>query len=361
MEDRKTAGGRPCGGLSVPALLCVALSVNANSSLGATELSRQVPDEPAVPKLRQERPLVSSTAPNTSRQILRTEHELLAADFTGLVAAATGTSPPKEGSPEESLQMAALRYAQGDFGGAVEAANGVLERVGSGHVAAAAATVAGFALLQRSSLSSSLLSESLERLERALSLTEEAFPLASYGRALALWTMDQPVAAILEAESILAIAPAGDLQNRARRLLCTIKRTTPPEELVLEDGSKVGGEVWDYALTSEQRERLKKEPDALKPPEKLFCPPPLYTVEARKEKVKGTVTLQSVIDRYGCPTSIKVLEGLPSGLTESAVETLRAWVFRPCTYDGVPVPVYYNLGINFRLEAGSPEGEGSEH
>jgi len=85
-------------------------------------------------------------------------------------------------------------------------------------------------------------------------------------------------------------------------------------------------------------------------PEKISAPQPQYTEEARKAKIQGVVIAQAIIDIEGRVGSVRILKGLPHGLSESAIETLKTWRFRPATLEGEPVAVYYNLTMNFRLE-----------
>jgi protein TonB len=86
------------------------------------------------------------------------------------------------------------------------------------------------------------------------------------------------------------------------------------------------------------------------PPVKVFSPQPGYTEEARQARVQGIVILQAIIDAEGNVTDVRVLKGLPEGLAESAVETVRNWRFKPATLEGKPVPVYFNFTINFSLQ-----------
>lgn len=87
------------------------------------------------------------------------------------------------------------------------------------------------------------------------------------------------------------------------------------------------------------------------PPRKLLSSPVEYTAEAREVRLQGVVILQVVIDETGHITGVKVLKGLPYGLTEAAVESVETWRFEPARdAKGNPVKVYYNLTINFRLE-----------
>ncbi len=85
-------------------------------------------------------------------------------------------------------------------------------------------------------------------------------------------------------------------------------------------------------------------------PRKIKAEPPLYTEVARKERLQGIVILQALINEQGVVEDVEVIKGLPLGLTETAMESLRQWTFEPATLDGKPVAVYYNLTFNFRLQ-----------
>ena len=85
-------------------------------------------------------------------------------------------------------------------------------------------------------------------------------------------------------------------------------------------------------------------------PEKISSPQPQYTAEARKARVQGVVIAQALIDQEGYVTELKILKGLPLGLSEAAEEVIRRWRFKPATLNGKPVAVYYNLTVNFRLQ-----------
>ncbi|MCP3960948.1 MAG: energy transducer TonB [bacterium] len=85
-------------------------------------------------------------------------------------------------------------------------------------------------------------------------------------------------------------------------------------------------------------------------PEKLHAPQPKYSEEARQGRVQGVVILQAIIDNVGQVSDVEVLKGLPLGLTDSAIETVEEWRFKPATQNGKPVAVYLNLLINFSLQ-----------
>jgi TonB family protein len=41
---------------------------------------------------------------------------------------------------------------------------------------------------------------------------------------------------------------------------------------------------------------------------------------------------------------------MPLGLDQQALDAVKRWKFRPGTLNGQPVPVIYNLTVNFRLQ-----------
>ena len=86
------------------------------------------------------------------------------------------------------------------------------------------------------------------------------------------------------------------------------------------------------------------------PPIKIYFPSPRYTEEGRQGRITGVVILETVIDSEGNVRHVKVLKGLPMGLTESAVATAKEWRFRPALRGGEPVAVFLNLTIRFSLQ-----------
>ncbi len=66
---------------------------------------------------------------------------------------------------------------------------------------------------------------------------------------------------------------------------------------------------------------------------------PKFTDEARQAGTEGTVVLEVTIDEKGRARDIKVVSGLPHGLTEAAIAALKACRFSPGERDGKPVPV----------------------
>lgn len=92
----------------------------------------------------------------------------------------------------------------------------------------------------------------------------------------------------------------------------------------------------------------------VKAPKVNHRPEPEYTEVARRARVQGIVILEAIIDKQGNVDRVKVIRGLPMGLSESAVNAVKRWKFRPGTMNGRPVDVIFNLTVNFRLGADGP-------
>lgn len=76
---------------------------------------------------------------------------------------------------------------------------------------------------------------------------------------------------------------------------------------------------------------------------------PEYTEVARRARIQGMVIIEAVIDRQGNVTDARIIKGLPMGLDQEALRAIKRWKFKPGTLNGQPVPVYFNLSVNFRL------------
>jgi len=90
-------------------------------------------------------------------------------------------------------------------------------------------------------------------------------------------------------------------------------------------------------------------PAVVSRPVRLSSPPPRYTEEARANNVSGTVMLRVQVDVDGNVNAVRVVSGLPYGLTEKAIDVARGTKFKPAMKDGKPVAVWIGLEINFNL------------
>jgi TonB family protein len=81
----------------------------------------------------------------------------------------------------------------------------------------------------------------------------------------------------------------------------------------------------------------------------IYRAQPQYTEEARANAAEGTVVLRAVFSADSQVTNVRVVSGLPYGLTERAVEAAREIRFTPAMKDGRAVSQYIQIEYNFNL------------
>lgn len=85
-------------------------------------------------------------------------------------------------------------------------------------------------------------------------------------------------------------------------------------------------------------------------PEEIDRVVPRYPSAARREGVAGAVVIRGIVRRDGRIDDVEIIKDLPHGLGEAARDAVRRWRFRPATYRGEPIDVYYTVTVNFRLQ-----------
>ena len=78
-------------------------------------------------------------------------------------------------------------------------------------------------------------------------------------------------------------------------------------------------------------------------------PEPLYTREARRVGVQGSVILRVLLLGDGKLDRVRVVKRLPYGLTENAIRAACEIQFKPAIKDGKPVAQWVALEYGFRL------------
>lgn len=78
-------------------------------------------------------------------------------------------------------------------------------------------------------------------------------------------------------------------------------------------------------------------------------PDPVYTEAAKLAQITGTVVLKVVFSSTGEVTNIRVVSGLPYGLTEQSIDAAKGIKFVPATKDGKPVSTWMQLEYIFNL------------
>lgn len=78
---------------------------------------------------------------------------------------------------------------------------------------------------------------------------------------------------------------------------------------------------------------------------------PVYTTDAMRARITGTVTVEAVVLADGTVGQARVVQSLDqkTGLDDQALGAVREWTFTPATLDGRPVPVIVKVVLEFRL------------
>jgi TonB family protein len=75
---------------------------------------------------------------------------------------------------------------------------------------------------------------------------------------------------------------------------------------------------------------------------------PAYPSSALRMRTEGAVKLLATIGKTGNVTEVKVVSGEPL-LTQSAVEAVKQWKYKPYLLNGDPVEIQTEISINFKL------------
>jgi hypothetical protein len=69
-----------------------------------------------------------------------------------------------------------------------------------------------------------------------------------------------------------------------------------------------------------------------------------------KAKIQGVISMKALFSREGDPLEVVVVEGLPCGLNQAALDAVSRWKVHPAmTPDGKPVEMWQDLEITFQL------------
>jgi TonB family protein len=77
--------------------------------------------------------------------------------------------------------------------------------------------------------------------------------------------------------------------------------------------------------------------------------PPVYPVAAKTARVQGTVELQATISKDGVPLELRVLSSPSDDLSQSSLEAVRQWRYRPTLLNGNPVEIVTVIIVNYTL------------
>jgi TonB family protein len=84
-------------------------------------------------------------------------------------------------------------------------------------------------------------------------------------------------------------------------------------------------------------------------PVRLHAPAPQYTEAARANRTQGSVILRVLVNEDGNVTAVRIVRGLPDGLTEQAIDAARRSKFKPAMKDGKAVTYWAVLEMTFNI------------
>jgi protein TonB len=85
-------------------------------------------------------------------------------------------------------------------------------------------------------------------------------------------------------------------------------------------------------------------------PEEIERVVPRYPAGARRAGVSGSVVIRGIVRKDGTIDNVEIIKDLPYDLGDAARDAVRRWRFRPATFQGEPIDVYYTVTVNFRLQ-----------
>ena len=83
----------------------------------------------------------------------------------------------------------------------------------------------------------------------------------------------------------------------------------------------------------------------------IFGPKPPYPPLAKTARIQGSVVLHAIISKTGGIENLQVVSGHPM-LTQSALDAVKQWKYKPYFLNGEPVEVDTTITVNFTLAGG---------
>jgi TonB family protein len=76
---------------------------------------------------------------------------------------------------------------------------------------------------------------------------------------------------------------------------------------------------------------------------------PVYPAAAKEARAQGVVQIQATISKDGVPIELRVLSSPNDDLSQSALEAVRQWRYRPTLLNGAPVEIVTTVIVNYTL------------
>lgn len=76
---------------------------------------------------------------------------------------------------------------------------------------------------------------------------------------------------------------------------------------------------------------------------------PVYPAAAKAAHVQGAVDIEATISKDGVPVELRVTSSPSDDLSQSAIEAVRQWRYRPTLLNGAPIKVVTQIVVNYTL------------
>ena len=76
---------------------------------------------------------------------------------------------------------------------------------------------------------------------------------------------------------------------------------------------------------------------------------PVYPIEAKQQRIQGSVQLRAIIGRTGELGELHVLGSPDAALTQAALAAVGKWRYSPTLVNGQPVEIETTIAVNFTL------------
>jgi TonB family protein len=81
----------------------------------------------------------------------------------------------------------------------------------------------------------------------------------------------------------------------------------------------------------------------------LNTPQPVYTTKARNERIQGVVRARVLVGSDGTVRKVRILTGLPYGLSYQAMDAAFQLIFKPAIKNGQPIEFWLSVEMEFKL------------
>lgn len=122
-------------------------------------------------------------------------------------------------------------------------------------------------------------------------------------------------------------------------------------EFKVADDSKVdhGLTLGDAAKNTEANPKQLRIGGEMAEANLIYKLTPVYPAAAKEARIQGKVQLEMVISEEGLPQDIRVISSPSDDLSQSALEAVAQWRYRPTLLNGDPIPVITEVTVNYTL------------